>query len=458
MEYFYFTYSNYNYGGIRFPSILDLSLSLLWVLIVLGILYSYRQKKVNLIYKHYIPFFLFKIFAVFLFVVANSILYKGADSAAFWHLSNSLTDLLLRSPIEFFKEIIGITSTSIYKYGILHPGWIYREPEGFFMSKITWFFSFISGKQYLLASLYFALIGFWAQWRLYRLIMDNFVKNKESKLYLLFLYLPSVAYWCSGIAKDTVILISVLSISYYIIQWFILKNRKVNHLLGLLFFAFLLLKTREVILAIVLASFILMWVFTLVNSIKERAFRAFLRVSISFIGLIVFAFILFALNLTAALDGYLAEGEVIQQDFANNPTYTGKKYNLGITSFTPIGMIAASPLAIFTGIFRPGLWEAFTPTLILNGLEGTVLLFLFARKIVLKSARFMNTVMNHRLLLYSLILVLIYAFTTGFTSIVFGVLVRLRAPLLVFFAILLYWEDFSFKLGKSTLEEKMIDT
>jgi hypothetical protein len=41
------------------------------------------------------------------------------------------------------------------------------------------------------------------------------------------------------------------------------------------------------------------------------------------------------------------------------------------------------------------------------------------------------------ILTFSLYFVIIFAFITGFTSVIFGVLVRLRAPLLPFFLLLL---------------------
>jgi hypothetical protein len=41
------------------------------------------------------------------------------------------------------------------------------------------------------------------------------------------------------------------------------------------------------------------------------------------------------------------------------------------------------------------------------------------------------------ILTFSLYFVIIFAFMTGFTSVIFGILVRLRAPLLPFFLLLL---------------------
>lgn len=442
MDFFLLSYTKYNYGGIKYLSIVDMAVSILWVLIVLAILYAYKQKRSEPEYKRFIPFFLFKMFAVYFFAVMNSYLYGGADSAAFWHMSNAITDLMFKNFPDFMHEMFVGQNGSFYKNGIHHPGWIYKESEGFFMAKITWIFSFISGKQYLLASLYFSFLTFLAQWRLYRLLMKYFIKNKDSKFHILFLYMPSVAFWCSGIAKDTVVFLAILNIVYFLTRWFFLKERKLKYALGFLFYAWLILHTREIILGIVIVSFVLTWIFTLVNSLSQPFIRGLLRFTISFIGLAVLAVGLYVFQLNQVLDGYLEEGQIIQQDFENNPLYTGKRYSLGMDAFTPLGMLLVSPMAIFAGIFRPGIWEALTSTLLLNGIESTILLYLFFKRVVFKAGSFSLNLFNHKILLLCGIITLLYAFSTGLTAVIFGVLVRLRAPLLLFFMVVIYWKDF----------------
>ena len=70
------------------------------------------------------------------------------------------------------------------------------------------------------------------------------------------------------------------------------------------------------------------------------------------------------------------EAQVIQSDLKNNSEYGGAKYDLGITDFTPFGMLKAMPISIFTAIYRPFAWEALSPGLILNGIESVILFYL----------------------------------------------------------------------------------
>jgi hypothetical protein len=134
---------------------------------------------------------------------------------------------------------------------------------------------------------------------------------------------------------------------------------------------------------------------------------------------------------------YLAEAEVTQKDFQNNPVYTGKKYDLGAVDFTPIGMLKTMPLAVFTGIYRPFPWEALSPGLILNAVESVLLFYLSFVFLTDRRGKRLNRIRNTDILTYATYFVFLMAFMTGFTSIIFGVLVRLRAPLLPFFIMLL---------------------
>lgn len=447
MGLFTFTYSYDAPGTLGELSFLDISLSSVWMLITVFALFLYRSTRKEEEYKYFIPFFFFKIILVFAFISLYVFYYGGGDGIAYWSGANSLVDLSLSDFGAFLKEVFGNNenigfSNEFIAHGIRYPGWIFKEPEGYFVSKTAWFFNFISGKNLILTSLYFTLFSFLAQWRFYRFLMTSFLKERTSKFSILFLFLPSVAFWCSGVAKDTLVLIGILGLSRFLLKWFVLKERKTLNLLWMIFYAWLLIKTRNITFIITMGSFVLMYLFTLANIVENKALRFSLRTVIFIIGLAGIAGGLIFTGANEVLNNYLNDAAVIQQDFANNALYTGAKYNIGINDFSISSLIIASPLAIITGVLRPFLWEALSPTLLLNGIEGLVLFYLFWKKIVLKWRSYFSQLMKNKLVLFSLVFVILFAFSTGLTSVLFGVLVRLRAPLLLFFVIVLYWKDF----------------
>jgi hypothetical protein len=121
-----------------------------------------------------------------------------------------------------------------------------------------------------------------------------------------------------------------------------------------------------------------------------------------------------------------------------NKTYGDKRYTLGDISYTPAGMLAAFPMAVVAGFFRPFIFEALSTSLILNGIESTVLIYytlsyVFKPKVRQRFAK----LMSNDFLVYAFTYALILAFFAGFTSILFGVLIRFKAPVLPFLALIL---------------------
>ena len=131
---------------------------------------------------------------------------------------------------------------------------------------------------------------------------------------------------------------------------------------------------------------------------------------------------------------YLKEIIVTQKDFAQNKLYTGYRYDLGITDYSTTGMLLASPMAIITAFFRPFLWEANSAFLLISGLEGLILLFFVFRFFFLNGnfLKHIAFIRSQEFLVFSIIFVLLLGFFVGFTSGLFNVLVRFKAPLMVF--------------------------
>ena len=184
---------------------------------------------------------------------------------------------------------------------------------------------------------------------------------------------------------------------------------------------------------------------------KSNQATIFVRLTILIAGFLVLTQ---TLN-SGSEDEFLEQNEIFQQaaitqrDFATNLTYGENRYSIGEIEYTPIGLLRAAPLAMIAGIFRPFIWEALSPSLIFNGLESALflyLLFLFFAKDIRHKFR---KIQNDEFLLFALSFVFIMAFVTGLTSGLFGVLVRLRTPLLPFVIIL-------FSLNRKTIRAEEV--
>jgi hypothetical protein len=382
---------------------------------------------------------LFKVVFSLIFAFYYIFYIKGGDTIAFYDTSRVLTNLLLKYPDYYISE----WPTYSLKDGYINhftpetgfpPGWIAREPEGYFVSKLFSILNIFTGNSYLATTVLTAFLTSLASFKLYDFIV-SFGIHDSKKLALYFLFIPSLSFWCTGVSKDALILICI----YYMIPTvYNLVSGKVKlkiwSVFLILFFSWILVNIRSFMLVTVIVPFIFAFNVQFAKRYFKNKFSQ--RLIRTLVVLIGFGFIGFYFSGETA-QKYLKEAEVTQQDFKTNKIYTGAKYDLGDVSYTPSGLLKAMPISIFTGIYRPFPWEALSPGLILNAFESAILFYLTFIFIFIKGGKRISKIRESDILTFSLYFVIIFAFMTGFTSVIFGVLVRLRAPLLPFFMMLL---------------------
>ena len=103
-----------------------------------------------------------------------------------------------------------------------------------------------------------------------------------------------------------------------------------------------------------------------------------------------------------------------------------------------MGMLRMAPLAIIVTLFRPYLWEASSPVLLISALEGffTLLttLYVFFKTGVFKT---IGTILNEPTVLFCMIYALVFSFAVGFSAYNFGALARYKIPALPFYYVAL---------------------
>lgn len=439
-------------------TLLDIIPAILWaIIIIVGALIVKSTKTNKLEYKYYLPNLYAKIFFGITYGLFYLFMYGGGDTTAYFDGAICMNNLFFKSPELYFEQLI--STPNYYQFTTFYdsttgypPGWIYREPEGFFVSKIISIFSFFTLKSYFAMTIIIASLTAHASWKLFQLVRSyNFCDQRYLVIGILFL--PSVNFWCSGVSKDSIIFIATL---YFIYHAFTVISKehttKFKNFIMLAFMAFLIYHIRSFILIAILVPILFSVIARVVRALGGGAFAVItFRTLILIIGILGVgrSFILQSEQDFLNANGALQQASIIQKDFQLNDTYGNKKYDLGNVEFSATGLLKVMPLATLTGIYRPFIWEALSPTLIMNGLESIVFLFFtflfFRRKLVAK----WTFIRSHEFLIFCLIFILIIGFMTGMTSILYGVLVRLRSPLLPFLVILLTINIPSLKTDKS---------
>jgi hypothetical protein len=414
--------------------------------VIIVVAHFYRSSKGdNPVYKHYLTNIYYKLAASIVFAVFYAFYVKGGDTVAYYEGAMVLNNVFLESPSEYFYQMFTTPEWSNYTVYFnsrtgYPPSWIFKEPEGYFVCKIISIFYFVTFKSYFAATVILSFITAIVSWQLYRLTVEM---DLFSKKYLAFavLFIPSLNFWCTGVSKDTIVLISLLGVIYHSFRLILpeYKNSWKNWVM-IVIYLFLIWHIRFFLL-IPLAVPI---VYSLSTRILRRVGFGNFGVWITRTSLLLTVIAVAAsssVNQTEkeVLEGndLIAQAQIIQQDFQHNETYGEKRYDLGVVEFTSTGLIKVMPKAIIYGVFAPFIWNSFTPTLILNGLESMLfiyLIFLFFRRAPLRKLAFIR---NNEFLTFALLLVFILSFLTGLTAGLYGVLVRVRAPLLPFLTLLL---------------------
>lgn len=423
----------------------DLAIGLIWFIIILvfGFVLANSLEK-DQAKKWFIKNLLFKMFfGVFFGFTFVKILGYGGDTVAYWDGANKLKNLLLHSPLDYFQEMfrsankedIGDFFNAQTGYP---PAWIYGESESFFISKIASIFSLITFGSYTAMTLIFSFFASLASFRLYQVVKSYNVAS-EFMTAMVTMFVPTVAFWCAGISKDTVILACLFFVLYHLFA-FIDKNRKLKfyNIISLFFFAYLIYHIRPFMVYAILPPLGLAFLLGYINKVQNDIFVVLLKLGFVIFtgGLMLLVFV--NVEVIENLDTF-QEVAVVQQDFQANNTYGGPRYDLGVSDYSFFGMIKSAPLAIFTAFYRPLIWEAQGPLLLVSGLESIILLVLTLKFMFSGGGLFVqiSRVSNNELLLFCLVFIFLFGFFVGFSSSMFNVLARFKTPILPFLFLVL---------------------
>lgn len=419
-------------------------LDIMWALFFLSLIFilqNIRKKQYAELeyYQYFGPNLYMKIFLSLIYALYYIVAIGGGDTLAYWDGALKMNNLFSKSPSMFFEELLNPPDGSMY-YGHFDmatgypPRWIYLEEESWFISKIMSIFTFFTFKSYLVTTFIFAYISSLASWKLFELI-HSFGLNTNRFIAIAVIFIPSVSFWCSGISKDTIVLFSTIFIIYHSFQILSLdKKATIRNFLWIAVYCFFIYHIRSFMLTTIGVPLIFTYSARLANKYRNnRGAFYFIRILSFTVGFLFFYFQGNSLTNSEKLE----EAAIIQKDLSTNATYEGVHYDIGITDYSPAGMLAAFPAAAIAGYYRPFLWESISITLILNGLEGVFfmyLTFLFFRSEALKK---INLIRKHEFFIFCFFFTLLMAYMSGVTSGLLGILVRFKAPLIPFFIVLL---------------------
>jgi hypothetical protein len=431
-------------GKFQFLGVMDAVSILVWLLILINSINSTFEKNSSLIhYRYYKIGFYAKFFSAIIFSIIYIQMYEGGDSTAYWDTAQKMNNLFWESPTRYIFELLSNDPLRVrylnfdFQHTGMPPNWIYKENEAWFAAKVFSLLTFITFKSYFAMTIITSYISFRVSWLLYEVVLKYKLFNERFAA-IGVLLLPSTCFWCTGITKDMLIYSCVI---YLLIQLLTFLNPSElkqyrNVPLGILSII-IILYVRDFMSITAFGPFVMAlgarW-----SRAQSSGFSKWL-IQLSFIALVLFAMTTFLSSEKG--QEFASEAEVIQKDLKTNTTYGNNRYDLSVTDFSTNGMFRAMPISIYTAFYRPYLWEGDNIFVRISALEAFLFLILTIRFFIKNNIiNALRSIRNNELLMASLVFAIILGFFAGFTSGLFGVLVRFKAPLLPFLYLVLMYK------------------
>lgn len=378
--------------------------------------------------RYFVPALITKLSAGILYGFVFQYHYGFGDTLNFFSDGLLLSDLAKTSPIAYIKGFFTNQFPDAIEQALLFA----QQPRALFLAKIASFILLLCDGNYWICAIYFSLFSFLGLFYLAHTCAQQW-PSKTKQAAIAFLFFPSVAFWSAGLNKESIVVGCMGFLMDIFIKYYFRNIRvKWHHLLIILLGAYIIWTLKYYYAALlfpVMASLILIR-YTITHF--KRKNTGWLQVGL---WLLSFGLLLLA---GSYLHPILHFDRFFQNLFDQHNAIVALSSEKGIIHFHSLEPNAESfvrniPLALFSGLFRPGLWDAGNLFQWFTALENLILL-IFAIG-ALWNIRKISWTKAQWLLWGAVIYIIILATILAFAAPNFGTLARYKIgflPLLVF--------------------------
>jgi len=376
------------------------------------------------------------VIALFLKITAGIVLgllykfyYNGGDTFLYYKEAATIAHYFMDHPGQFFQIFFRTIEIPELKNIIV----FHDQPRALLFSKIVSVFYLFSGGNYWIIGAFLSFINFICLHLLVSELSKSFEGLKKAAT-IAFYFLPTFVFWTSGLLKES-LAIGALAVAVAMVIYFIRTKEygKYSYWIYLFISAILLWELKYYYAAIAIPILIGILLFDVVN--KWKKVHPALLIFVFLAGILLISN--FHYNL----------------DFSRVLTVIYKNHQLGLKSSgndailyynfdgSLRGFLVNIPIALFSGLFRPFIFEVSNPLQFFVALENLGVLILLI--ITLIRTRFRIFIKNP-----FVIPILIYVFSLAvflaFATPNFGTLSRYKVgywPFFVFLVLVIYFQN-----------------
>lgn len=421
-------------------TLVDWGIWMVYLALIFIVLWIYRTSRRESYYQYFMPAFLLKVLGGVGFALVYVYYYKFGDTFLYHKGATVLSQTLIDSPVDYFRLLassnnnlpvdLTVFSNEI-KYSATYEEWA--------MVKLLSPINFISFQSYLVSTLFMSLLSFLGSWKLF-LVFKDLVPKYIGYAFVAAFLVPSVIFWGGGIMKDTVTLFAINYLIYALYFGFFKQKFNMKLLAVSLIMLYLIMILKAYIALAFLPGIFLGFYLLIKKRIGNRLLRFVagpiifaVLIGISYVGLV---------QITETSTKYQASNIEWQvKGFHSwHSDVGGSTYNLGEVDYSLLGVVQKVPAALNVTFFRPYLWEARNPVVLIGAVESFVFLILAFIVLFNYQLKIIREIRKEPIIYGLFIFCLIFGFSVGFTSYNFGALARYKIPILsIFIFILLYF-------------------
>lgn len=315
------------------------------------------------------------------------------------------------------------------------------EPRSTFLVAILSIVNLLTYNNYGMSSVWFSIFSFWCSYRLVRKL-DTIFPSDGLALRIAFLFVPSVVVWSSGILKESVAFGAVAILTVHFLSLMRQEKLKWWAYIEIALAGFVLFSLKyywaAVLIPSMAASLIIHWTVEKRWTSTWALVGSWLLVFVILSVAVSFSHPNFYLDrfLTVVVDNNHAFVEISRPD--NLIEYN----NLSADWWS---IVVNSPWALWSGLFRPMIFETSSLTAIAGAIENLLLLVLVLWK--LKYIR-MPAPENRLIVLTAIVYIVVVCIFLALSTPNLGTLSRYRVGFLSFFVFLVLAGHPVFSLGK----------
>jgi hypothetical protein len=399
--------------------------------------------------RYFMPAFTLKIAGAIFLGLIYQYYYSGGDTFNYWRQTEVINSSFTESIGTWLRLITGsaeIYDVDVYQYTTQFYWYGTSSPE-YLISIIGAVIGLFTMTTYLPTAVIFAALSFIGVWKMY-VVFTRLYPRLTKQMAFAMLFIPSVIFWGSGFMKDTITLSCIGWVTHFFYKIFF-ENKKIifNSAFALLFLYIIYVIKSYIVIAFLPA--VLLWGVGLLSyKIKDTRLILFARYFLY--ASAIAGLVLVGGKLQTEMFGEYNLESVAYKSFVTRDylfrisnEQDGSGYTLGDMDPTLLGMLEKAPAGVNVTLFRPYLWEAKKPIVMLSALEALLYLVFTIVAIVRNNPiRMIQRILADETLQFCLLFTLIFAFAVGISTSNFGSLVRYKIPCLPFYTafliILLY--------------------